>query len=110
MPPGTPVRKLCRAAAAGGSPCGCIPQGGAAWCLRGLGSGRCSPEGPRLAPWGRSETGFLGGIPQSPAVEVGAGTPAGSRAPRACWGAGGCWDPAGPVGMEGAAWPDGWGR
>lgn len=105
MPPGTPGRKLCRAAAAGGTPGGCIPRGGAAWCLRGLGSGRCSPEGRRLGPWARSETGFLGGIPQSPAGEGEGGTPAGSRAP--CWGAGGCWDPAGPAGTEGAASPDG---
>lgn len=88
-PWGRQVRKLCRAAAEGGSPGGGILQGGAAWCLRDPGSGLCSLVEPQGVPVGRSGTVSLEDSPLI--LEVGAegGSWAGCRVQAACWDGGG---------------------
>lgn len=88
MPWGTRVRRLCRAAAEAGSPGVGILQGGEPWCLRGPGSGPCSPAGPPGVPAGRSGTGFLGGIRLSLEEEVVEGSWVGCPVRAACWGVG----------------------
>lgn len=89
-PSGRQVRKLCRAAAGAGSPGGGILPEGEAWCLRGPGSGPCSPAGPPEVQACHSGTGFLGDTPLSPAEEVEEGSWVGCPAQAACWGAGVC--------------------
>lgn len=106
MPWGRRVRKLCRVAAAGGSPGGDTPQGGVAWCFQGPGSGRCSPGGPREAPLEHTGTEFLGGILQNPEGGVEEGSWAVFQPQRACWGVGAHWGLVVPVGTEEAAWSD----
>lgn len=107
MPWGRRVRKLCRAAAEAGSLGGGILQGGVALCLRGPGSGPCSPVGHQEVPAGRSGTGFLGGIPLSLEEEVEEGSWAEYPVQAACWGVGVRWSLVGRGGTEEAAWSDG---
>lgn len=108
MPWGRRVRKLCRAAAGGGSPGGGTLQGDEAWCRPGPGSGLCSPVEHRAVPAGHSGTGSLGGSPLSLEAEAEVGSLAGSlEVQAACWGAGGHWGLEAQGGTEVVAWSDG---
>lgn len=106
-PWGRRVRKPCRAAAEAGSPGGGIPQGGAAWCPLGPGSGQCSPVELLEAPLGHTGIEFLGDIPLNPGEGEEEGSWAGCPVQEACWGAGARWGPAGQADTEVAAWSDG---
>lgn len=105
-PWGRPVHKLCTAAAEAGRPGGGILQGRETWCLRGPGSGPCSPAGHPEDPAGRSGTGFLVDIRLSPGEGAEEGSWAGCPAPAACWGVGVRSGLAGRRGTEEAAWSD----
>lgn len=100
------VRRLCRAAAAGGIPGGCIQQEDAAWCRQGLGSEPCSPVLSQGAQMGHSGTVFLVSILQSPEEAVEPDNRAGRLEQQPCWDAAACWGPEDLGGMGAAAWPD----